>query len=93
MIDKYTEVFAEGLGTLEGVTVALYVDPQARPRFHKARPISYAYREKVDMELERLQREGVLEPVEFSQWAIPVVRTSFKRRMAVSGSVVIIEPP
>ena len=37
VIDKYAEVFAEGLGTLEGVTTALYVDPQARPRFHKAR--------------------------------------------------------
>ena len=72
VIDKYAEVFAEGLGILEGVTAEIYVDPQ-KPRFHKARPIPYALKEKVDMELERLQREGVLEPAEFSQWAAPVV--------------------
>ena len=50
------------------------MDPQARPRFHKARPIPYALREKVDIKLERLPRGvSVPVPVEFSQWAAPVV--------------------
>ena len=30
-------------------------------------------RERVEMELRRLEKEGVLEPIEFSNWAAPIV--------------------
>ena len=38
-----------------------------------ARPLPYAMKAKVDVELDRLIEEGILEPVEFSEWASPVV--------------------
>ena len=49
------------------------VDPTKRPRFFKARPVAYALREKIETELDRLVKEGTIEPVEFSEWATPIV--------------------
>lgn len=70
---KYSDVFKDELGTLRGTTVKLSVDPKAQPRFYKPRPVPYAMRAKVEAELERLQQAGVIEPVEFSNWAAPIV--------------------
>ena len=49
------------------------MEPGAIPRFSKARSVPYAYRELVEKELDRLESEGILEPVEFSEWASPIV--------------------
>ena len=66
-------VFQEGLGTLVGFKPKVYVDPTAKPKFHRARSVPYALREMVDQELQRLQQEGTCEPVEMSEWAAPIV--------------------
>ena len=53
------------------------VDLKATPRFHKARAVPYAYCELVEKELDRLVQEGILEPVEFADWAsliVPVLK-------------------
>ena len=73
LLQKYEAVFQEGLGTLQGFKAKLIVDPAATPRFCKARPVPYSMRKKVEDELERLTKEGILEPVEFSPWAAPIV--------------------
>ena len=49
------------------------MDPNTPPRFHRARSVPYAMRDKVEKELKRLQEEGTIEPVEFSEWATPIV--------------------
>ena len=73
VLDRHSEVFQDGLGTIKGFTARIYVDPNAAPRFYPARSVAYAFREQVEQELERLTREGVLEPVEVSEWAAPIV--------------------
>ena len=73
LLQKHETVFQEGLGTLQGHEVAIVVDPQAAPSFSKARPVPYAMRSKVEAELEQLVEEGTLEPVQFSEWASPIV--------------------
>ena len=45
----------------------------ASPKYCKARPVPYALRENVEKELERLQEEGTIEPVQFADWAAPIV--------------------
>ena len=65
--------FGEGLGTLKGTEAKIYVDPNAPPKFMKARPVPYALKAKVEKELDRLQSEGILSPVEFTEWAAPIV--------------------
>ncbi len=59
--------------TLQGTKATLYVNPQAKSRYFKARTMPYAFKESIERGLERIQEEGTLEPVRFSNWAAPVV--------------------
>ena len=67
------EIFEEGVGTLKGVTAKIHVDPAATPVFCKARPVAYALRDKIEQDLDRLHKAGKIEPVQFAEWATPVV--------------------
>ncbi|CAB4022899.1 Hypothetical predicted protein [Paramuricea clavata] len=69
----YSHLFEEGLGTLKGATAKIHVNPLATPVFLKARPVPYALREKIEQDLERLEKAGTVEPVQFSEWATPIV--------------------
>ena len=73
LLAKYSGVFQEGLGSFKEYEAKINVDPDASPQFYKARTVPYAMREKVEAELDRLVAEGTLEPVEYSDWAAPIV--------------------
>ena len=73
LLEEHKIVFEPGLGTVTGFTAKITVDPNATPKYCKARAVPYFYREKVEKELDRLVEEGTLEPVEFSEWAAPIV--------------------
>ena len=73
VLKGHEAVFHGGLGALKGYQATIVVDPNARPRFWKARSVPYAYRGLVEEELNRLVQEGILEPVEMSDWASPIV--------------------
>ena len=60
-------------GHLEQYTARFEVDSTAEPKFYKARPVAYARRARVEAEIDRLQCQGVIEPVAHSDWATPVV--------------------
>lgn len=69
----YQAVFQEGLGTLKGVTAKFYIDDTVKPMYVKACTVPLALRAKVEEELDRLQQTGVIRPVEFAEWAAPIV--------------------
>ena len=71
--DQFPQLFTEGLGKLKGVEAKLYVDEAVMPRCFKPRVVPFALRGKVNEELDRLEREGVIKPVESSEWAAPLV--------------------
>ena len=73
ILKQHSSVFKDELGTLKGVKAKLYVDPQVQPLFFKARSVPYAMRQKVEQELERLEKQDVITPVKFSDWAAPIV--------------------
>ena len=73
LLQDYADVFQDGLGTITPFKAALSVSPSANPRFHRPRPVMYALRPLVEQELERLERAGVLQPVNHSDWAAPIV--------------------
>ena len=73
VLDRHSDIFKEELGHIKGAPVTLHTDPSQQPRFFKARPVPYALRTKIETELSRLQGQGVIEPVSFSDWAAPIV--------------------
>ena len=73
VLDCHPEVFRSELGTLKGYKAKISVDPNARLHFCKARSVSYAMTGKVEKELKRLEKEGIIEPVQFADWAAPIV--------------------
>ena len=73
VIKRHSEVFKEELGTFKGTTAKIYVEPGSKPIFHKPRPVSYFLKEKVANELQRLQTQGIISQVQFSDWAAPIV--------------------
>ena len=72
-IQNHPNVFKQGLGTVKGITAKLELEPDARPKFCKAFPVPYALQEAVEDEYNRLESEGIVERVEFSEWATPMV--------------------
>lgn len=73
ILEKHSEIFSDELGLVKGMKAKLYVKDGSVPRFFKARPVPYAYRKGVDAELARLEKGGVIEKVQFSEWAAPIV--------------------
>ena len=63
----------EGLGQLKGYKVKINVDPKASPRFCRARPVLYALKNKVELELDRLVEQRIIEAIQFADWATPIV--------------------
>ena len=73
VLEPYKDLFTAGLGKLEGVTAKRYVAETVQPRYCKPRPVPLALRAVVEIELDRLQEEGLIRTVEFSEWAAPIV--------------------
>ncbi|XP_061723525.1 uncharacterized protein K02A2.6-like [Cydia pomonella] len=70
---RFSKVFEDGLGRFTGGQVSIHLRPEAQPVFLRARPLAYALREPVERALEQLVRDGVLTPVDRSDWATPIV--------------------
>ena len=92
VLGRYPDVFQEELGTVKGVTAKIHVDPTATPKFCKARSVPFALQAGVEEELERLQKQGIIEPIQFSDWAapiVPVVKSDGKIRICGDYKVTI----
>ena len=51
----------------------LHVRPDATPRFFKSRPVPFAIKEAIGKELDKLEEQGILQKVDSSDWAAPIV--------------------
>ena len=72
-IQRHSAVFQPGLGTLKGITAKLELKDGAKPKFCKARPVPYALQNAVQEEYDRLEQQDIIEKVEYSEWATPMV--------------------
>lgn len=73
VLDRHKSVLEGGLGRYTGGTARLAVRDGARPVFCRARPLPHALRDRVDAELDAMLRDGIIEPVDCSDWATPLV--------------------
>ncbi|BHF70367.1 hypothetical protein SprV_0301341700 [Sparganum proliferum] len=56
-----------------GPPVKFQFQSDFRPRFLKDRTVPYAVTPKVEEELDRLQKADIIEPMQYSEWAAPIV--------------------
>lgn len=57
--------------------------PSAEPVHHKLCRLLYSVRDEVSRKLDRVQEEGVIEPVEVSDWIHPMVVSRKRNEKAV----------
>ena len=72
LLQSYSEVFGGELGTMNSVQARLQVKPDAQPKFFRPRAVPFALKE-AKLELDRLTKAGIIEKVDHSDWAAPVV--------------------
>ncbi|XP_022816983.1 uncharacterized protein K02A2.6-like [Spodoptera litura] len=70
---RYPAVFSDKLGLFNKFKVKLHLKEDAKPVFIRARPLAFALKNKVDNEIDRLVRLGVLKPVDHARYASPIV--------------------
>ncbi|XP_041767811.1 uncharacterized protein K02A2.6-like [Anopheles merus] len=70
---NFEQSINDSLGHCRKLKVKLFLKPNAKPIFCPKRPVPFNTIPLVDAELTRLQSLGILEPVDFSEWAAPIV--------------------
>nr|VZI25197.1 unnamed protein product [Spirometra erinaceieuropaei] len=71
---NHKDLFRDDSAThYRGPLVKFQFQSDFRPRFFKARTVPYALAPKVEEELDRLQKADIIEPVQYSEWAAPIV--------------------
>ena len=73
LLDKHKAIFKDELGIVKTYKATLQVCPDAQPKFYKPRPVPFATKDAIGVELERLEADGILERVSHSTWAAPIV--------------------
>lgn len=92
LISKYPKLFTGELGLCANVSVDLKLKPDSNPIFFKARPVPFALRGRIEEEISRLQKLGILVPVKLSDYAspvVPVLKRDGKIRLCADYSVTL----
>jgi len=61
------------MGIIKGHKVVVRLKQGAKPVYKKSQSVAYALQPALETKLEKLQAEGILKPVERSEWATPLV--------------------
>ena len=73
LLAKHQDVFAEGLEKVKNFAAKLHVSPDAQPRYYRPRPVPHSLHAKLEKQLLKLESLGIIERVQFSDWAAPIV--------------------
>ena len=61
LMEEFPNVFKNKVGTLQGYKVKFHIDESIPPVYQGARPIPFHLREKLNKELEKMEREEIIE--------------------------------
>ncbi|XP_037943047.1 uncharacterized protein K02A2.6-like [Teleopsis dalmanni] len=70
---NFSSVFDGKLGDYKGNPVKLQMSVSSKPKFLRYRQVPFALKLKVEATLKKLEDEGALRSISFSEWATPVV--------------------
>ena len=73
LLKRYQDLFKDELGIVKDVTAQLKLKSDASPKFFRPRSVPFAIRDAVGAEIDRLEKMGILEKVDHSDWATPIV--------------------
>ena len=73
LCENFSKVFEDGQGTILNYKGRISVAENATPRYFKPRPLPFLMKEKVENELIRLEKSGIISKVLSSEWAAPIV--------------------
>ena len=73
ILEKHSALFEDRIGRMKGYKAKIYLKADATPKFAKARTVPFALEDSINAELDRLEQEGILKSVPFSEWASPIV--------------------
>ncbi len=66
-------MFSDGLGCISKFKAKLNIQPDFQPKFRRPRSVPFATEDAVGLELNHLETEGIIEKVNHSDWATPIV--------------------
>ena len=73
LLEKHSRVFRQEVGLWKDAKAKINIHEGANPKFFKPRSISYYLKGKVETEITRLMKEGVISLVTYSDWVAPIV--------------------
>ena len=73
MVDRHPNMFKDEMGCIQDTSAKFHVQLNVTPKFYRAQPVLYTLHSKVEDELDWLEKDGIITPVEFSDWAAPIV--------------------
>ncbi|XP_044175358.1 uncharacterized protein K02A2.6-like [Acropora millepora] len=73
VLQRHDSLFNGQLGKLNGIEAKLNLKAEAKPVFYKARPVHFAKKSKISEKLNLLESQGIIEKVQYSEWAAPIV--------------------
>lgn len=73
IISNFNDLFQPRVGCIPNVCCSLKLKEGAKPVFVKQRQVPFALREKVEIELDNLEKDGIITKVNTSDWGSPLV--------------------
>ena len=74
LLKEFEPLFLDELGCLKKFKAHFEIQTDAVPVFCKARPLPFAMKKRMEEALTQLEKSGVIEKVQHSDWAAPVVK-------------------
>ncbi|MGX9987631.1 reverse transcriptase family protein, partial [Soonwooa purpurea] len=78
--ESFPKVFSEKLGCCTKMEAKFKLKENVTPVFKKKRSVPFASIQKIDEELDRLVKTGILTPIDYSEWAAPTVYVKKKSK-------------
>jgi len=70
---KFSQVFGPELGKCSKIKAHLHLKKGVKPVFIRARPVPLGVKKSVEEEIDRLLNIGAIKPIEFADWAAPIL--------------------